>query len=1534
MTELVIDWDAERQYSVEFEDYCEINPSHLIPAADLDILRWYLEIFPGRGEKAARDRAERIEKLLEVFSSRLAMPVCRISANESVRIVSSRPLVHSLPWELIEQSATFPSTGAIVRALTTEPIAEAAAAIPLRVLLVVSRPAAQWDVPPLPVARALASLRPLGIDVELLLKADFLTLQQTLAEAYALNRPFTVVQFDVHGGSSKGGVFGIAMETQDGGREWIPAFEIARTLKGTDVRVVVTNACRSGRFATGDSHETSFPATLLDAGIPAIVAMAYDLRADAAPIFTAAFYGALASGESLIKAIRSARRALRASPSRKTRTGYIKLADWWTPVAYVHEDVRFIVNTPASGRLDSVARSIATDMRAIEDAAYHTLASLLRGRNVTIGGLGLGGQWLAALEVLRIIASLNPERNTIVLRHGLDRSGEKLSRAIEKSVASAAQADLVVVGIRNGRSGQAAHRAIEQLRALSSAQLVIVVECSPPQLPSFDIVKVTPVNADDILYMLFGRGVSNCDFVDDVLRGRTKTDLLRLFASPVLLKAFCQLSRSKGFEETEEEVQNSLVGLGRKTILAMTIRATVARYDWTNVLTILAGLMPLRVSESLFLLCVSKLNIQSPIGDWTETAESSGILTVWDSFINFHPLLAPALARQDAIDVRLKANVVAGFVSSTAEYFCSDLTAFEDQRAPGVISRVSADIEAIEQAILLSMSSEFLGETRWGRLACPMLDALLTTRTRRGEQQALTLFAEKCRRRMKDHDGERTRDEQAFWMRLAINDYPDHVKVERAPSNSPHYLLGTELVVRQLTRQRDFTGAEACVRRAINELGGQAPAITRRLYDLMAEIGELRGWPVMSERARQASSLIFESTNQPVPIAVHARRILAEVRCAFAAHVAAGRAMDNVPSIDDLPERLAEAEHIFRTLRSSADLCDLLVLSMQVKVHLGQAEVAIAKGEEALKLAIRRLDEWRRTMALLALGDSYLALFAIETARLYYGEATGCANRLGDSRLAAAAWAGFAETSFLLGRTEQHPFGFSAYQEMASAFSKLAKWATSEAPQEAVRRSGAVLVEGTTRWTAFQELKLPTPEMLRVTDITRRFVEADPTGETLRLIEVYIETLQALEPTQSAIIFLRILHDRLQGIGRTTPDMTFQLVNVAGTLPANRWPMMLLLLVELAETVLKHEKNDLSKAMLVLIRSHTDQSSEYGTTLRENSPQEWVFARYQLARLLLESDDLPNAFKVAEDVVNRFLGDDDPNAGNFFNIYGSLLWFSKGNKDAAIAAWERSRELKTRAGQNIESVDYNLRMAHTTEPPARGEYIGLAIDRFDTARIVVDVDHAKTPTELLTVRNSWRADQRPEVKAALADAFLNRLDKNVDELAIMLLHLGQTISSEMTDLGDPAGAEVRLDRCVEFLARIRADLTMQQCIYSNRGYARLTQNKKEAARSDTEIALEIITRQEYPPQDRLSDFAIAWGNRVNAAATPEDQLLDAVQAVAAIDKHALLSQANDVLLAVRRIIRKHPRHAFERVWREIYRSELPDSVRVQLGEIL
>ena len=1014
---------------------------------------------------------------------------------------------------MIEEAGGFPSASTVIRGFGDRPVAPAKIAVLLRILLVVSRPAAQRDVPPLPVTRSVASLRALGADVTLLLRADLASLEATLTQAEEQNRPFTVVQFDVHGATRADGQFGIVLDKQGGGQHWVPAADIAETLKDRGIRVIVANACRSGRSFTAHAGGTSFPATLLDAGIPAVIAMAYDLRADAAPVFTAAFYGALERGKSLTHAIGAARRALRAAPRRKTRTGFIDLVDWWIPVAYLHEEVVFARSVSGDGSTDEVARSAISDMRSIEDAAYQVLASLLRGKHVILGGLRLGGQSLAAREALDILSSVKPERRVVnVLSTKRHYQEGKFDDRFLKRMVDAAPDELLVIRIDVPDNLDLVQRMVGELGVLSGAQLLVVCECVPGPVAHFDTVNTANIDWDDVPHLLIKQS-SDYDVFEDIIQDRTETALSRLFASPVLLQAYCQLARTKGWDVADKAIQTGLAGRRSRHELSTIVQATVALFDWTDTVTVLAGLMPLSVSESLFQQCAVKSDPERSVDGWLAIAERTGILVRRDKRCYFHPLFAPALSQRNDIDTSLRESVVAAIIFVVTKHYCEDLNAFDDLRAPAAIATATADASSIEKAIDLVIRSDFLGESRWCRFASPLLHVLSTVRCRNGEEALLEQFADRCWRFLEHHRSNPNDDETAFWMSFARDGGPHRIEVGGAQPNKWHYLLGIEIVVRQLITKREFTGAEAQVRRAIDVLGDEPALLTHPLYNLIAEIGEWRGWTVMAQGARRAAVTAFEVKDQPVPLAVEARHLLKDVQRTFFAYLAGGRAVDNVQDIDDLPARLHRAEFVFRTLRSSADLCELLILSTRIKIRLGQPLAAIAKGEEALSLAERRQDDWRRTSGLLALGDAYLAAFAIDSARLYYGEAIRIAMQVGDKRLEASSWAGLAETSHLLGRTAIDPIGFSAYQEMEKAYQTLAEYGATEAPQAAVRQSidvmGPAMVGGTTTMTAFQELQVPAPETVRVTEITQRFVEADVKGETLWLVGAYIDILQA-----------------------------------------------------------------------------------------------------------------------------------------------------------------------------------------------------------------------------------------------------------------------------------------------------------------------------------------------------------------------------------------------------------------------------------------
>lgn len=191
-------------------------------------------------------------------------------------------------------------------------------------------PFARGDLPRPSALRVLAALAapsdapPLDLAGERgLLEATFEPLQQAgrLNLAYlsspvtverlqsALRRGVDVLHYVGHG-TQQGDQGALLLEREDGRSQLVLAEEVAMLLRRSGVRMVCLNACQTGA-ARGALFGGLGPA-LVQAEIPAVVAMQYPMPDQSALRFTRAFYGALADGEPVDAAVTSARISLRA----------------------------------------------------------------------------------------------------------------------------------------------------------------------------------------------------------------------------------------------------------------------------------------------------------------------------------------------------------------------------------------------------------------------------------------------------------------------------------------------------------------------------------------------------------------------------------------------------------------------------------------------------------------------------------------------------------------------------------------------------------------------------------------------------------------------------------------------------------------------------------------------------------------------------------------------------------------------------------------------------------------------------------------------------------------------------------------------------------------------------------------------------------------------------------------------------------------------------------------------------------------------
>jgi tetratricopeptide (TPR) repeat protein len=225
--------------------------------------------------------------------------------DEFISLSRSTPLVRYLPL------------GSPPEPLTVKP--------PLRILAVVAAPT---DLPPVDAVRERERLtqavqrlsRSRGVELVWLEGDTWRHLQEAMQQG-----PWHIFHYVGH--ARLNGVSGsgeIVLSGDSGVSSPIPADQLSGLLQDQrDLRLVVLNACEGARSAEAQPF-SSLAASLVQAGLPAVVAMQYEITAQAATEFTRSFYGALASSLPVDAAVAEARKAMNlAAPAS---------VEWATPI--------------------------------------------------------------------------------------------------------------------------------------------------------------------------------------------------------------------------------------------------------------------------------------------------------------------------------------------------------------------------------------------------------------------------------------------------------------------------------------------------------------------------------------------------------------------------------------------------------------------------------------------------------------------------------------------------------------------------------------------------------------------------------------------------------------------------------------------------------------------------------------------------------------------------------------------------------------------------------------------------------------------------------------------------------------------------------------------------------------------------------------------------------------------------------------------------------------------------------------------------
>jgi hypothetical protein len=232
------------------------------------------------------------------------------------------PSLWYIPWEYLHDGRGFLSisiytpivryidAAQVIRPLQTRP--------PLRLLVLVAKPS---DVPPLDVKKEKENIglalrhESERISLTFLEGATYDKLRRVLLQARAHDEPFHIVHFIGHGGfdsSSRTGY--LLFESEDGSQDPVTSERLWYLLRDhRSIRLAVVNACESA------SAVASFPfagvaTKLVQAGIPAVLAMQFPISDAAAIRFAGTFYHALSLGDPVDSAVGEGRKCLRGIP--------------------------------------------------------------------------------------------------------------------------------------------------------------------------------------------------------------------------------------------------------------------------------------------------------------------------------------------------------------------------------------------------------------------------------------------------------------------------------------------------------------------------------------------------------------------------------------------------------------------------------------------------------------------------------------------------------------------------------------------------------------------------------------------------------------------------------------------------------------------------------------------------------------------------------------------------------------------------------------------------------------------------------------------------------------------------------------------------------------------------------------------------------------------------------------------------------------------------------------------------------------------
>jgi Tol biopolymer transport system component len=276
------------------------------------------------------------------------------------------PELAELPWEYLYDatldeflvlSVQTPLVRYLDLPLETSPLE---IGLPLKVLVMISSPT---DYPELDVEKeyenlvlALSELEKSGmVQLTRLDKASLAELQRQLRR-----EDYHIFHFIGHGGFDQQAQDGVLLLEEENGKGRPVSGRYLGTVLHDQktLRLAILNACEGARAARSDPF-SGVAHSLVQKGIPAVIAMQFEITDEAAIVLAREFYGAIADGYPVDASLAEARKAVFAQNND---------IEWGTPVMYMRSP---------DGRIFGLNRSVRQELQArkIESAGEAALAA-------------------------------------------------------------------------------------------------------------------------------------------------------------------------------------------------------------------------------------------------------------------------------------------------------------------------------------------------------------------------------------------------------------------------------------------------------------------------------------------------------------------------------------------------------------------------------------------------------------------------------------------------------------------------------------------------------------------------------------------------------------------------------------------------------------------------------------------------------------------------------------------------------------------------------------------------------------------------------------------------------------------------------------------------------------------------------------------------------------------------------------------------------------------------------------------------------